>query len=219
MDRQRPVLGRTYVDAFLKESLRPPISIWSPPRWLIVLGLAGSLLLISLRWTFRHPVVVAVSIGSIAALLQLGWRTFLVGLAVVIVGAGAWAIGDSDRFVRLVRWPATAAWRRFWIYRRHWQPVMMISGLGVRVGRDEYLPELIRVESAGPVDRVLVRTLVGQDPALWAAHADYLARTFDAIRCDVYPDEVRPSQIWLEFTRPVSRRAGPGARARRPGGR
>lgn len=219
MDGQRRVLGRSYVEAFVKESLQPPIPIWTPPAWLIMLGLVGSLIRGGLRLVIRHPLTVAAVVGAAAVLITFGLDAFLIGLTITLVGAAAWGVADSDTFVRLVRWPATAAWRRFWIYRRHWQPVMIISGLGVAAGRHQYVPELVRVETAGPVDRVLVRMLIGQDARLWAAHAEYLARAFDAIRVDVYPDEMRPSKVWLEFTRPVTRRAGPRARARRLGER
>jgi hypothetical protein len=42
----------------------------------------------------------------------------------------SWVLLERDSFLRVVGWPLLAWWRLIWVYRRHWQPVMIVSGLG-----------------------------------------------------------------------------------------
>jgi S-DNA-T family DNA segregation ATPase FtsK/SpoIIIE len=118
----------------------------------------------------------------------------------VVFGGLVWAVADRDSFVRRVGRPVRARWRLVWVYRRHWQPVMVTAGLGkVHKGR-EYLPALHKVECGPMADRVLVKMLSGQSPAAWERVTPNLAHGFGASLCRVRHG-ARPGRVWLEFVR------------------
>ncbi|WP_062430388.1 FtsK/SpoIIIE domain-containing protein [Herbidospora daliensis] len=134
----------------------------------------------SFRLTWRHPIAVAI-VGALVALAVLvDWRgsLFLIGVAVPILAS--WAMIHRPSFSSRVTWPLLAFWRRFWIYRRHWQPVMIVSGLGRHLHGRDYLPRLRKVSCTPWADLVIVRMLKGQSLEDWTKRADHLAQGFGA---------------------------------------
>ncbi|TDD14566.1 cell division protein FtsK, partial [Actinomadura sp. KC06] len=144
------------------------------------------------------PVSVASGLGWLG--VRYGWLVPVLVLAFVAVGLGVWARVDRPSFVRWVARPARSRWRRVWVYRRHWQPVLVTAGLTkVHKGR-EYLPSLVRVRCGPTSDRVLVRMLKGQAPDAWERVAVNLAHGFGASLVRVR-DGNKPGRVWLEFVR------------------
>ncbi|MDF5752925.1 hypothetical protein [Spongiactinospora sp. TRM90649] len=82
---------------------------------------------------------------------------------------------DPADFARWIGMPLLAFWRRVWVYRRHWQPAMMISGLGRHLRGRDYLPHLLRVACTSWSDQVTVKMLTGQAVKDWADRAEHLA--------------------------------------------
>ncbi|WP_182881670.1 FtsK/SpoIIIE domain-containing protein [Microbispora sp. H10949] len=151
------------------------------------------------RLVVRHPVAVAVPVG-----LGVIWTLYGWGLALVMAGflpsAGlSWALLDRASFLRLVGWRLLAFARWFWVYRRHWQPVMIISGLGRHIRGRDYLPRLVRVECDGWADRVTVKMLNGQAVKDWADRIGHLAHGFGAASCRVAV--ARAGRLVLTFPR------------------
>ncbi|WP_285586605.1 FtsK/SpoIIIE domain-containing protein [Herbidospora sp. NBRC 101105] len=147
--------------------------------WIIRL-IAG---LVRLIW--RHPIAVTL-VGGLAALaILVDWRgsVFLVGLALPVLAS--WAVIHRPSFSSWIAWPLLASWRRFWIYRRHWQPVMVVSGLGRHLHGRDYLPRLVNVACTPWADLVVVRMLKGQCLEDWTKRADHLAQGFGATGCRV----------------------------------
>jgi S-DNA-T family DNA segregation ATPase FtsK/SpoIIIE len=137
------------------------------------------------RLLVAHPVAVA----CCAAPVLLGWlygvRPVIFALFAITLLLTGWAVLDRPSFARLVGWRLLAFWRRLWIYRRHWQPVMIVSGLGRHLRGRDYLPRLVRVECTGWADHVTVKMLSGQAVKDWADRADHLAHGFGATTCRV----------------------------------
>ncbi|MFI7152595.1 hypothetical protein ACIBO2_47400 [Nonomuraea sp. NPDC050022] len=94
------------------------------------------------RLVWRHPVATLVTSTPGALTLAYGWQTALLLLAPVPTGLLAWAATDRLSFTRLIGLRLLAWWRLTWIYRRHWQPVMIVSGLGRHLWGRDYLPRL-----------------------------------------------------------------------------
>jgi len=101
--------------------------------------------------------------------------------------------------MHLVGWPLLAFWRLLWVYRRHWQPVMVVSGLGRHIRGRDYLPRLARVHCDGWADRVTVKMLSGQAVKDWADRTDHLAHGFGAPSCRV--TVARAGRLVLTFPR------------------
>jgi S-DNA-T family DNA segregation ATPase FtsK/SpoIIIE len=204
--QRRRIYGDGYLVSTARDWLGPPIvrPVWSPPWWLIGLGMLGHAAVRTVAFAIRHLILLAVAVGMSFAVVVLGWRTAGISALIGIAALGAWAFAHPASFATAVGWPVSAAWRRFWIYRRHWQPMMATLELTVSTATAEYLPVLKRVQTAGHVDRVLVAPLPGQDPALWQQHAAQLAYAFGAMHCAVFP--APRGHLWLEFTRRNPRR-------------
>lgn len=152
-----------------------------------------------IRLVWRHPVAVAVVSGPVALSVLYGWRlaTIIVGL---VVAAGlSWAYIDQPSFSRWIGRRLLAWWRLIWIYRRNWQPVMIISGLGRHLRGRDYLPVLIGVRCDDWADRVTVKMLKGQTVTDWADHIDHLAHGFGATGCRVAIE--RAGRLVLTFPR------------------
>ncbi|MDA0632413.1 FtsK/SpoIIIE domain-containing protein [Nonomuraea sp. MCN248] len=151
------------------------------------------------RLVVRHPVAVAVPVAFGVIWTLYGWRLALV-MAGFLPSAGlSWALLDRASFLRLVGWRLLAFARWFWIYRRHWQPVMVVSGLGRHIRGRDYLPRLIRVECDGWADRVSVKMLNGQAVTDWADRIEHLAHGFGAASCRVAV--ARAGRLVLTFPR------------------
>ncbi|MFC4061178.1 FtsK/SpoIIIE domain-containing protein [Planomonospora corallina] len=148
---------------------------------------------------WRHPTAVASLLVPAAVAVRYGWTWagLLVG-SVLVLGV-VWALLHRVSFLAVAGWRLLAFWRWMWIYRRHWQPVMVIAGLSkVMKGRD-YLPVLVRVSCDDFTDRVTVKMLSGQSVEDWAKRTDHLAHAFGALSCRV--SIVRAGRLLLTFPR------------------
>jgi hypothetical protein len=94
--------------------------------------------------------------------------------------------------VTLASWMASTA-----VYRRRWQPAMVLSGLAAVFEHAEYVPKIRRIRCDLNADRVLVTMLSGQAVEDFESSVDALANTFGALSCRVRVD--RPGRIWLDF--------------------
>jgi S-DNA-T family DNA segregation ATPase FtsK/SpoIIIE len=192
---------------------------WAPPVWhmppaLVLLvnllrGLVGLGLVLARHWP---TTLIVAGLGWLT--YAAGWRpvVLLVGWALLALGVWAWFGWTS--FLRLVLRPARARWRYLTVYRRNWQPVMVMSGLAFYRNAREYLPAIVRVEVTRTTDRVLVKMLSGQPPSIWHDHVENLAHGFGAATCRIrtakrparWWDRKRagqdwPGHIWLELVR------------------
>ncbi|WP_243713061.1 FtsK/SpoIIIE domain-containing protein [Actinomadura sp. 6K520] len=189
------------------ETQRDPFAApkWAPPVWHMPEGLV--LIVNALRFLVRVLVFLVRNIVPVSIAAALGWLGYACGwtvpvlvLALVAVGLGVWAGVDRPSFVRWIARPVQSWWRLTFVYRRHWQPVLVTAGLTkVHKGR-EYLPSVVRVRSGPTCDRVLVRMLKGQAPDAWERVTANLAHGFGASLVRVR-DGDRPGRVWLEFVR------------------
>ncbi len=151
------------------------------------------------RLVVRHPVAVAVPVGLGVVWIAYG-RTMALTVAGFIPAMGlSWFLLERDSFLRLVGWRLLAWWRLVFVYRRHWQPVMVISGLGRHLRGRDYLPHLRRVTCDEWADRVSVKMLAGQAVKDWADRAEHLAHGFGAPSCRV--TVARAGRLVLTFPR------------------
>ncbi|TDD23466.1 cell division protein FtsK [Actinomadura sp. KC06] len=170
------------------------------PEGLVLIVNAVRVLVRTVVFLVRNIVPVSVASGLGWLGVRYGWVVPVLVLALVAAGLGVWARVDRPSFVRWVARPVRARWRRVWVYRRHWQPVLVTAGLTkVHKGR-EYLPSLVRVRCGPTSDRVLVRMLKGQAPEAWERVAVNLAHGFGASLVRVR-DGNKPGRVWLEFVR------------------
>ncbi|WP_432928317.1 FtsK/SpoIIIE domain-containing protein [Microbispora sp. CA-135349] len=153
------------------------------PAILTILVFLGRLVAGLVRTFLVHPIAVAVLAVPGVIWVRYGWP---VAVATVTIPGSllfGWMLADRASFARWIGWRLLAFWRRFWIYRRHWQPVMIVSGLGRHLQGRDYLPRLLRVECDGWADRVTVRMLSGQAVKDWADRTDHLAHGFGSPSC------------------------------------
>ncbi|MFG1697475.1 FtsK/SpoIIIE domain-containing protein [Nonomuraea sp. NPDC049309] len=151
------------------------------------------------RTIWRHPVAVAVAVAPLALCWLYGWRAGLLLTVPPLTGLATWAVLDRTSFARLVGRRLLAWWRLVWIYRRHWQPVMIISGLGKHLQGRDYLPRLGKVTCTAWADLVTVRMLNGQTVKDWTDRADHLAHGFGAPSCRV--SVLKAGRLLLTFPR------------------
>ncbi|TQM72271.1 S-DNA-T family DNA segregation ATPase FtsK/SpoIIIE [Actinomadura hallensis] len=189
------------------ETQRDPFAApkWAPPVWHMPEGLV--LLVNAVRVLVRTVVFLVRNIVPVSAASALAWSGYAYGwtvpvlvLALVGVGLGVWAAVDRPSFVRWIARPVRSWWRMAFVYRRHWQPVLVTAGLTKTHHGREYLPSLVRVRCSPTSDRVLVRMLKGQAPDAWERVAVNLAHGFGATLVRVR-DGDRPGRVWLEFVR------------------
>ncbi|MEU0485960.1 cell division protein FtsK, partial [Streptosporangium sp. NPDC006013] len=169
------------------------------PAILTILIFTWRLLAGLLRLLWRHPIASAVTLTPGALTYFYGWRWGLGLVVLVPLGLTAWCLLARPSFLRLVGWRLLAWWRRVWIYRRHWQPVMIISGLGRHLRGRDYLPRIVRVTCTSWADLVTVRMLTGQSVKDWADRTDHLAHGFGARSCRV--SIARSGRLLLVFPR------------------
>ena len=192
---------------------------WAPPIWhmppaLVLLvnlvrGFGGLVVLLVRHWA---ATLTAGALGLLACLA--GWRVLVLVVGWVLLGLGAWAWFGWSSFLRMVLRPARARWRYLAVYRRNWQPVMVMSGLAFYRNAREYLPAVLRVQVTKTTDRVLVCMLSGQAPSIWRDHVENLAHGFGAATCRIRtatkpPNRLLgrkggtewPGHLWLEFVR------------------
>ncbi|NRQ36290.1 cell division protein FtsK [Nonomuraea sp. NN258] len=151
------------------------------------------------RTTWRHPVATAVAALPAALTWLYGWRVALLLTTPTLAGLLAWAMTDRASFARFIGWRLLAWWRLIFIYRRHWQPVMLISGLGRHLRGRDYLPRLVKVTCNPWADLVTVRMLDGQAVKDWTDRCDQLAHAFGALSCRI--SIVRAGRLLLTFPR------------------
>ncbi|MEO3876756.1 FtsK/SpoIIIE domain-containing protein [Nonomuraea sp. B12E4] len=137
------------------------------------------------RTIWRHPIATAIPVALGATWYFYGWPLAASLLGTVVLVLASWAFIDRASFARLVGYRLLAWWRLVWIYRRHWQPVMIVSGLGRHIRGRDYLPALGKVTCTSWADQVTVRMLKGQAVKDWADRTDHLAQGFGAKSCRV----------------------------------
>ncbi|WP_433352834.1 FtsK/SpoIIIE domain-containing protein [Microtetraspora malaysiensis] len=153
--------------------------------------------LVHLVW--RHPIASAVALAPVAVTIAYGWRLASVLVGLIASAALSWALLGRASFLHLVGWRLLAWWRLVWVYRRHWQPVMIVSGLGRHLRGRDYLPHLLRVHCDGWADRVTVKMLNGQAVKDWTDRAEHLAHGFGSLACRV--SVARAGRLVLTFPR------------------
>jgi S-DNA-T family DNA segregation ATPase FtsK/SpoIIIE len=164
------------------------IVIW---LWRLIAG--------TIRIIWRHPIAVAIPATLTAVQRFYGWGVLLILLDIAATALCAWAFLDRPSFLRLVAWRLLGFVRWLWVYRRHWQPVMVVSGLGRHLRGRDYLPRLVRVSCDGWADRVQVRMLNGQTVKDWTDRIDHLAHGFGSRSCRV--TIAKPGWLVLTFPR------------------
>jgi S-DNA-T family DNA segregation ATPase FtsK/SpoIIIE len=149
------------------------------------------------------PIRFPVAVGSAAVLGAAGYLFGYTGLAVAVIAACsvllAWYIRWPVSFHRLVALRALAAWRWVAVYRRHWQPVLVVAGLAESYQERRYLPRIRRVTCSTWADRVRVRLVAGTAPADVEQRVVELAHGFGAPSCRV--TVLGPRDVVLEFPR------------------
>ncbi|MBB2909352.1 S-DNA-T family DNA segregation ATPase FtsK/SpoIIIE [Streptosporangium becharense] len=151
------------------------------------------------RLIWRHPVAVAVLAVPAVLSILYGWRIALVAVAVPVSLLAPWPFFDRASFDRWMGWRLLAWWRLVWIYRRHWQSVMIVSGLGRHLQGRDYLPHIIRVTCTSWADLVTVKMISGQSVKDWADRIEHLAHGFGTTSCRV--TVARSGRLLLTFPR------------------
>ncbi|GGL22851.1 FtsK/SpoIIIE domain-containing protein [Planomonospora parontospora] len=169
------------------------------PAFVTLVIFAWRLLAGLVRLVWRHPVASAVVAVPCAVAWLYGWRTGLVLIAVAVTVLALWCSVHRPSFLRLVGWRLLAFWRFLWIYRRHWQAVMVVSGLGRHLRGRDYLPHLVKVTCTSWADVVTVKMLHGQAVKDWADRIDHLAHGFGVRSCRV--SIARAGRLTLVFPR------------------
>ena len=148
---------------------------------------------------FRFPVMVACLAVSFAAWWWLDWPG-LAGLwGGVAVAFLVWWRTWPDSYRGWVTLRMLAWWRHVFVYRRHWQPVLVISGLAESYQERRYLPRIRRVTCDAWADRVRVSLVAGTSPADFETRVAELAHGFAAPCCRVIVNG--PRDITLELPR------------------
>ncbi len=177
--------------------IRP--AVVSTPVIVTIVLLLARLLVGLVRLVWRHPIALVVAAAPVAVCWLYGWRVTIATACMTGSALAAWASLDRPSFARLVGWRLLAWWRWVWVYRRHWQPVMIVSGLGRHLRGRDYLPTLVKVRCDGWADRVTVKMLHGQAVKDWADRIEHLAHGFGAPSCRV--TVVKAGRIALTFPR------------------
>lgn len=164
---------------------------------LVIFGWRAVASLVCSVW--RHPVAVLVAAVPCVLSYLYGWRVALLLVTPVLVGLVAWGVIDRASFARWVGWRLLAWWRLVSVYRPHWQPVMVISGLGRHIQGRDYLPKLGKITCTSWADQVTVRMLNGQAVKDWADRSDNLAQGFGAMSCRV--SVLKGGRLRLTFPR------------------
>ena len=154
------------------------------------------------RFAQRHPVIVSLLgaylayCASVVVASHL-WQAGATAFAAVTTTA-TWRRLHPDHFREHVTQRLRQVWRRWWIYRRNWQPAMTLSGLTKRLQGVEQLPGLGDIACVGGFDYVIVAMLPGQIFDDWAGAAPRLAQSFGADECRVERTE-HPQYLALLF--------------------
>ncbi|MEU8107086.1 FtsK/SpoIIIE domain-containing protein [Nonomuraea muscovyensis] len=174
-------------------------AVVTTPAIITIVICAWRLLAGIVRAIWRHPVAVTTASTPATLALLYDWQTALLLSTPVPAGLVAWALTDRASFARWVGYRLLVWWRLVWIYRRHWHPVMTVSGLGRRLRGRDYLPRLDNVTCTSWADTVTVRMLDGQALKDWIDRTDHLAHGFGAPSCRV--TVARAGRLTLTFPR------------------
>ncbi|WP_116247512.1 FtsK/SpoIIIE domain-containing protein [Nocardiopsis sp. FIRDI 009] len=148
---------------------------------------------------FRFPVMVASLASPAAAWWWFGWLGIAVLWATASVVALVWWRAWPDSYRQWVTLRLLAWWRHVFVYRRHWQPVLVISGLAESYQERRYLPRIRRVVCTSWADQVRVTLVAGTSPTDFETRVAELAHGFGAPSCRVVVEG--PRRITLEFPR------------------
>ncbi|MEU7989076.1 FtsK/SpoIIIE domain-containing protein [Streptosporangium canum] len=151
------------------------------------------------RLVWRHPIASTVVTAPCVMAWLYGWQYGLGLVALVLVGLTSWALLGRLSFNRCIGWRLLAFWRLVWVYRRHWQPVMIVSGLGRHLRGRDYLPRLVSIRCTSWADLVTVKMLTGQAVKDWADRTEHLAHGFGARSCRV--SVAKAGRLLLVFPR------------------
>src|SRR3569833_4338216 len=130
-------------DPFESPKWAPPVRHMPPALVLLVnlvRGLIGLVLVLVRHWA---TTLVMAGLGGLTYVT--GWQSLLLLAGWGALALGCWAWFGWPSFLRLVLRPARARWRYLTVYRRNWQPVMVMSGLAFYRNAREYLFFFVRV--------------------------------------------------------------------------
>ena len=183
-------------DPFAIPVWRSPV--YHTPGWIILAIQLARLTGRLVRFTARHPLLVAAVLLLGGCWYEAGWPGPLLLVLVLAAALAVWRWRWPGSFGRLVSRPALGKWRR-WLYARRWGAVMTIAGLAPMYRGRLLLPVLGRVTSTRYTDRVSVRLVSGQCSADLARRADALAESFGVLLCRVR--SARRGSVVLELIR------------------
>ncbi|RJL34574.1 FtsK/SpoIIIE domain-containing protein [Bailinhaonella thermotolerans] len=169
------------------------------PAFFVICATLGRLLRGLVLTVVRHPLICGLLALFAAVWVRVGWQAAVLPASLLVCTLVVWMFADRDGFNRWVGWRLLAFGRWFWLYRRHWQPVMIVTGLGKQYGGREFLPRLVRVRCGPVFDTVTVKMLHGQSAQDWAAKSDHLAHGFTAVSCRVRT--AKPGRVELVMPR------------------
>ena len=183
-------------DPFARPVFRAPV--YRTPSGLILLVWMIRLLIRLARLAFRHPVATTTLALLVFLWLSLGWIGIAAMLGWAVLVLVMWRHYWPSGFARWGSGPARGTWRA-WVYRRKWEPVLVIADLAPFYRGRIILPVLGKVTATRYVDRVQLRLVSGQSAADFAKKADNLAHGFGAMLCRVRT--AKSGAVVLEFVR------------------
>lgn len=148
---------------------------------------------------FRFPVMVASTTVVAASWWCFGWVGLAALVGVLATVSLVWWRTWPTSYRYCVSWRLLAWWRHLVMYRRHWQPVLVISGLAESYQERRYLPRIRSVRCNDRADYVRVSLVAGTSPADFEHRVVELAHGFAAPSCRVTVNG--PRDITLEFPR------------------
>jgi len=169
----------------------------TPVALIVARWLARALVLV-VGLPFRFPVAFALAGLSVLGVHVFGTVTVAVVWVLVVVGLLVWWWRWPVSFRHCVGLRLLAAWR-WWVYARHWQPVLVVAGLAQTYQERQYLPRIRKVTCTAWADRVRVRLVAGTTPADFESRVVELAHGFGAPSCRVMV--LGPRDVVLEFPR------------------
>jgi S-DNA-T family DNA segregation ATPase FtsK/SpoIIIE len=187
--RPRQVNGTLYGSVDRRQDVGDP--------WLSMIGLLAAAVLLSVWWLICHPVFTTFVASTVWLYVEHGPAAVAAHHLILSGLLLGWFFLHRSSFHRLVTNHLYTRWRAWWIYRRRWQPAMVLSGLAAVFEQAEYVPKIRRIRCDPNADHLLVVMLSGQAVEDYERCTDALAHTFGALWCRVRVD--RPGRIWLDF--------------------
>jgi S-DNA-T family DNA segregation ATPase FtsK/SpoIIIE len=165
--------------------------------WLSMIGLLAAAILLTAWWLIRHPVFTTLVVSTVWLYAEHGPVAVAAHHLILSALLLGWFLLHRSSFNRLVTNHLRTRCRAWWVYRRRWQPAMVLSGLAAVFERAEYIPKIRRIRCDPNADHLLVVMLSGQAVEDYERSTDALAHTFGALWCRIRVD--RPGRIWLDF--------------------